>query len=498
MSSGYHTNNYNTGVGTLGNHHDYPANNETYHYGVVGEGEDMTIAAFGSSLVMSDENKKAWACPTCTFWNAETMGKFCSMCGSPRSIQNTIVATEPAQVEEELMPLNDNSYNPISGGASIASSRSSGDADTEYRSNRRACRRARCRDRMTAAVSGPSIPETSLSPHNTPVSMSPHEFEDALAAEGLIAYGPNRKQNSNPGIEMSPEGLGGRKGSILVGDIGSPRTSMRLNKSINIFHLSGSSLRSDLTDSGQDFEESLPSPGRGKGKEGTNLSARDFQMSFANWSISDQGGWTCTACTFVNTNPLHLQCEICGQNRPANTEEVAQESQKAMQNIMEQSFRAGQRDFIRQQQDKIEEIEERIIMAERIKEITAMQDMLLHEVSPDEVNNTTPGVPIQRAQIEEAEAFIDDLEYAQREEERQQAQMRQLLENRRRELGPMPAANHYPSTITSSQPELEPHMRVHAQERMLTNWEQTSQHRSTNVATLREKQRAVLERWRNL
>lgn len=31
---------------------------------------------------------------------------------------------------------------------------------------------------------------------------------------------------------------------------------------------------------------------------------------------ADQGAWNCPACTFLNENPLHLVCAICGTAQP--------------------------------------------------------------------------------------------------------------------------------------------------------------------------------------
>ena len=41
--------------------------------------------------------------------------------------------------------------------------------------------------------------------------------------------------------------------------------------------------------------------------------------SLARLSIEDTGGWTCPDCTFVNTNELHLTCEVCGQKKPSTS-----------------------------------------------------------------------------------------------------------------------------------------------------------------------------------
>ena len=45
-------------------------------------------------------------------------------------------------------------------------------------------------------------------------------------------------------------------------------------------------------------------------------SLNDSVMSFCHWNGNEKiKPWTCTACTFLNENPLHLVCEMCRQRR---------------------------------------------------------------------------------------------------------------------------------------------------------------------------------------
>jgi hypothetical protein len=131
---------------------------------------------------------------------------------------------------------------------------------------------------------------------------------------------------------------------------------------------------------GQD-DEQPPSPAAQQ-RPSVPLNEKDFMMSFANWSISDSGAWTCVACTYLNTDPLHLTCEVCGQKRPTG-KDAANQCQKAMQEVFETSIRTGQHDFLRRQQEKIEEVEERVIAAERVDEILEVQQELLEEFKDD-------------------------------------------------------------------------------------------------------------------
>ena len=67
------------------------------------EGPDATITAFGSPIVtgVPKSEQKAWTCPTCTFWNTETMGRFCSMCGSRRFPGSEAAAAPPAATKSQ-------------------------------------------------------------------------------------------------------------------------------------------------------------------------------------------------------------------------------------------------------------------------------------------------------------------------------------------------------------------------------------------------------------
>jgi rubrerythrin len=44
----------------------------------------------------------------------------------------------------------------------------------------------------------------------------------------------------------------------------------------------------------------------------------DFATSYALLSLEECGHWACPDCTFVNTNELHLMCEVCGRTKPSN------------------------------------------------------------------------------------------------------------------------------------------------------------------------------------
>lgn len=400
--------------------YDYGNYDHDFHFGVVGEGPDATIAAFGSSLVagVPESEQKAWACPTCTFWNTETMGKFCSMCGGRRFPGNECAAAPP-QTQAPAQ------YHTHSGMEHFENSES---ADT--------------------------------------LGDSPFTFSPL----------PGDKKKLGSISEVARASSHGRNNG--------------LEKSFSVFGL--------LEDESYD-EFGGDSPRK---DQKPALNAKDFQMSFANWSVSDQGAWTCPSCTFVNTNPLHLQCEICCQSRPAKN--TAIQNQKVMQDMMETSFRTGQKDFLRQQQERIEEIEERVLAAERIKEITELQAEMLGgyeeqkwdtKEAPRYAAAPAVGASYEMAQkAKMAEEYIDDLERARQKEFEEQQKMEALLHERRSRLGMERMSTERclqngPFKVTSEQSQ------IRAQEKLLSQWKQSYRKKEADIAAIRERQNDILNRW---
>lgn len=54
--------------------------------------------------------------------------------------------------------------------------------------------------------------------------------------------------------------------------------------------------------------------------EDKRLDSSSFTRSLAESSLSEDFGWSCPDCTFVNTNLMHLSCEVCGKEKPKNFE----------------------------------------------------------------------------------------------------------------------------------------------------------------------------------
>jgi hypothetical protein len=216
------------------------------------------------------------------------------------------------------------------------------------------------------------------------------------------------------------------------------------------------------------------------------VSAKEFQMSFANWSVSDQGAWTCPACTFVNTSPLHLQCEICGQNRPAKSKQY--HSQRVVQEMMETSFRSGQTDFLKQQQERIEEIEERVILEERMKELAELQAQMFAEFERAKKTGDASlrrSSVVQRARL--SEGYMEDLERVRRDELEEQTRMEDVLRERRRSIQDRTNINR--AQLHAQQNE------IRAQEQLLSQWKQSFRKRESDIAEIRRRQEEIMRRW---
>ena len=246
------------------------------------------------------------------------------------------------------------------------------------------------------------------------------------------------------------------------------------------------------------------------------LNERDFQMSFANWSISDQGAWACIACTYVNTNPLHLTCEVCGQTRPRKS--VSEYSQRALQDMFETSIRTGQHDFLRRQQEKIEEIEEKVIAIERIHEIKEIQAELLNEIATSERQRPLSQSEHQRRHEEEqrrdyelAQTYLKQIEEMRKQEREEQQRMEDHLEKRRVSLGlerldgdddnnnnddygggRRRVAQHPYASV--EQEENAAVLEVRAQERMLSKWREQWKHQDDDIETIRRNQQEIMNK----
>lgn len=398
-------------------------NHRRLHYGIIGEGAEATITAYGAGVGIGvpDHEQKAWACSTCTFWNTESMGRFCSMCGSRRFF-----------------------------GASENSNPTKARTDGNWST-------------------------TGYEPEQSQPANCNSTTCDRFPADDVLQFSPIHAEK--------------KKMSTMDHSLHDVPQSTPFDKSISVMDKSFSVM--GLLNSSQ---EGLSA---GNGISTTQvpqnqLNEKDFQMSFANWSVSDQGGWACQACTFVNTNPLHLQCEVCGQNRPSKTSQNA--TQRVIQDMMETSFRTGQHDFLRRQQEKIEEIEERFIIDERMQEIEEFQAEMLDESETQ--RSPQPSTLTIHERARRAETVLDDLERRQAEERVEQQRMEELLQQRRREAeASAKATSSHPN---QRRPSLAAErIQLRAQERLLAQWQKSTNDQRTQIASIRERQQQVIDRWQS-
>jgi len=96
------------------------------------------------------------------------------------------------------------------------------------------------------------------------------------------------------------------------------------------------------------------------------------------------GCWTCDACTFVNSNPLHLACEVCSTKKPkdaalANSNASIRElfNSRASFSLSTSSSSAS----VKEQLAALQAFEERTLKKEQMDEIIEHQRRLIAEFS---------------------------------------------------------------------------------------------------------------------
>ena len=496
-------------------------NGGRYHFGIIGAENEVRIAAFGSSmLVQPDENNtpKAWTCSICTFHNAETLGRFCSMCGNARAMgQGSGVASNEN--------LDDGGGKPKSRDHGISKNRrphfddfDDGPAYTlSPEQNPRQNRSVSMPNIYVGQQSlmPPSIVEQALPPPPPPPPIVDEDYQrdqpssaitprsrQAHAGGGITPKINRRGREMEGGLQHVPEAS-----ESLEYD----QPSQQLHESFDFRGDDSWTRRTPATRRAKSLDgsfsvlnllrEGFDEEGSPQGKKpAAKLSDKDFMMSFANWSVSDQGAWACVACTYLNTNPLHLTCEVCGQKRP-NSKNAANECQKAMQDAFETSIRTGQDDFMKRQQEKIEEVEERVLAAERVDEIMEIQEELMDEFNEfgnnheDEYQHGNQ-YEDQREKATLAQEWIGQLEHVRKQERDEQERVEEALAMRRRQLNIDRTPSHNFATNQGPLPgsrnpeELE----VRAQEQMLSQWKQQYDSRADDIEKIRNQQRQIHER----
>ena len=494
----------------------------SYHFdfGAVGCGDgDTRIAAYDSSVAIGAGETQAWKCPACTFHNAEMLGRFCSMCGSPREWEekNTAAPVRGSSLRGDIFVEShernsNNEIETLPPRKRIITRRSepnrksleemynernsNNEIETPPPRKRVITRRSEpnCQSlqemynetlerRSSGILPAPANPD----PRNSQ-RVEPRRLRDVVEDTSYYPYGtkkspPSQEKIDDFSLTLSPER--GAKHNVKL-----PPTEVKEGE--------GSFTIGTLLDDPPplfDTDSKLPQT---QEANPTNLGEKDFQMSFANWSISDQGAWTCIACTYVNTNALHLTCEVCGQNRPGKT--AAIQSQNVVQTPSKNSIGIGQNDFLKIQQEKIEEMEERVIAVERMHEIEELQEDLMEDIE-DAANSSTPADKEEDMKL--ARQWIAELEEVRAQEVEEQERMAHYLEGKRQNLGLermdtqralLPTTTRPLSGLESTAEAVE----VRGQERMFLQRKQQFDERNDDVQRIRKRQQALYEKLQSI
>lgn len=268
------------------------------------------------------------------------------------------------------------------------------------------------------------------------------------------------------------------------------------------------------------------------------VSDQEFNMSFGNWSIRDNNAWTCVSCTYVNADPLHLICAVCGQDRVMYSdqdggENALGESTVLNYSVFNESIVSGQDHIIEKQRQKILELERKAIERERTDELLNMQYNLLDEISRDNEGkrgsetacsqnpasknksgrdadshrnvsshrNKTDrrdSVTEWESRLEESRKRIEELEKMHREEREEQRMMEEVLRRERHQIETEEGTRvtrgdgKNRSLVRGSSSRV---LQLRAQERMLHDWNEQWEVRQHQLEEIRRQQQALLAKY---
>ena len=124
------------------------------------------------------------------------------------------------------------------------------------------------------------------------------------------------------------------------------------------------------------------------------------------------GAWTCIACTFVNTNPEFLSCEVCSQSRTEEPVDTCPPLKGRLTPTNRDKF-AAQQTCIQVQKEKIAQVQERALLDERMKEIIEMQQQLLAEIVEEQRSSKSAPSSLSKEaserSLQETQTKIDGL-----------------------------------------------------------------------------------------
>jgi hypothetical protein len=207
---------------------------------------------------------------------------------------------------------------------------------------------------------------------------------------------------------------------------------------------------------------------------------------------SNSGGhWTCVACTFVNTNPDFLSCEICSQSRTEEPDDVC--PLKGRLTPTNRDKYAAQQTCIQVQKEKIAQVQERALLDERMKEIIEMQQQLLLEIEEEQQNSNNDKISpsslsreASERSLQEAQTKIDDLHEELIRERSDQVHVELQLRVSQRNLFQQQQQEQGAQASSSSEM-----TELLEQERMLRSWKDQWEERRESLTQITEFQKEL-------
>ena len=165
--------------------------------------------------------------------------------------------------------------------------------------------------------------------------------------------------------------------------------------------------------------------------------------------------------------------------------------------MMETSFRSGQTNFLKKQQEKIEEIEERVILEERMKELSKLQGQMLADFEAAK-NNGAKSLrkSVVGANAMLSESYLEDLERVRREELEEQNRVENLLRERRAALSQDLRSKEGAPDSNRAHLQTQQHQ-LRAQENLLSQWKSSFEKRESDISEIRRRQEEIMRRWQH-
>eukprot|EP00543_Licmophora_paradoxa_P003631 CAMPEP_0202454088 /NCGR_PEP_ID=MMETSP1360-20130828/11900_1 /ASSEMBLY_ACC=CAM_ASM_000848 /TAXON_ID=515479 /ORGANISM="Licmophora paradoxa, Strain CCMP2313" /LENGTH=438 /DNA_ID=CAMNT_0049073319 /DNA_START=68 /DNA_END=1384 /DNA_ORIENTATION=+ len=120
------------------------------------------------------------------------------------------------------------------------------------------------------------------------------------------------------------------------------------------------------------------------------VTKENLMMSFANWSISDTGGWSCPSCTYMNQSSMHLSCEVCETPRPVKKNPTTIGQYGSVSEFLTASFctQGGNvNEEVERQLNAFAEFEGMVVEQERMEEMLDIQRERIIEIHQSTTSN---------------------------------------------------------------------------------------------------------------